>query len=756
VKSTLEPTGGSTRLPSELLRLLMLVGLTPAVMTNMISIGYWTDEFLLCWGTCNPPRLIEPLVFNLPFYTALACTAFVAGLVLTVRLRRPLLALSLIPYVLFVFRDWLDAGLDEVLQGAAAQEEAASFYLGNLLYNISASIVFLLCFVFARHRIVRTWLSAAYLGLLLACLFFEPYFGLIELLFFVASAFALRIFGRFLMTNWSMFGRIGYGRSLILFGKSVVFMMPILALIALGNWGRTELNSWTEGRIYQARPLCAWSELRKATNADALYTDAAAQDYGKTENCPSGKLLKNAADADPEVVKEAEALVRSYAQEARGDANDPTQPPKLKEFYTAMREADPCGGTAERDLETDLCYLTEYLHAGRATAVKQRLLNAGLGAGQKADEAKARVRTVVYEALPHPRIYRRKQCKSFPWLPCEIGNAVLWMTQKAVNTGINRLRGRILFQVYGIIDRGEALTGDVLTGLNAYVDDTMGQLRLATRAALRNGFDVLGIFDHLLLVILILAGLKSFLFIFARVCFSSADREAAIIFCEPSETFPEGKLSGKGKRYALDGDGLAYFNRRAQMEGIAPSLALPPPQPLSCVLARLISRNYLLNKAHLGDGRAAVFKTGDVREFVEWNLAEGEEVIFFFPNFIAMDASVRLSTYVSFRIATLLMGRFVFRVARGPGRLVLRPQGAAEIIDQGDAALSKPVHRFVAWHRSARFKLDAEQNFFDIYLSGVHMRKMPKDLVVVVAETGERKWTDTGAARFVTNFILPV
>ncbi|MEM6357671.1 MAG: hypothetical protein AAF844_18590, partial [Pseudomonadota bacterium] len=121
-----------------------------------------------------------------------------------------------------------------------------------------------------------------------------------------------------------------------------------------------------------------------------------------------------------------------------------------------------------------------------------------------------------------------------------------------------------------------------------------------------------------------------------------------------------------------------------------------------------------------------------------------------------MDGSVTLSTYLSFRIPTLIMGRFLFRVARGPGRLILRTDGRAEISDNGDAALSKPVHRFVAWHRSARFKLDAEQNVFDIYLSGVHLKKRPGDLVVFVAESGDRRRIATGAIRFLKTFVLPV
>jgi uncharacterized protein (AIM24 family) len=161
------------------------------------------------------------------------------------------------------------------------------------------------------------------------------------------------------------------------------------------------------------------------------------------------------------------------------------------------------------------------------------------------------------------------------------------------------------------------------------------------------------------------------------------------------------------------------------------------------------------NCENAAEGRI-VFKTAGVRELVEWRLAPGEEVIFHLNDFVAMDASVRISSYVSFRIPTLLMGRFIFRVARGPGRLILRTAGTAEVSETGDAALSKPVHRFVAWHRAARFKLEAEQGFADIYLSGVHVKKSPGDLVVFVAEAADRPRIGTGAVRFLKTFILPI
>jgi hypothetical protein len=117
---------------------------------------------------------------------------------------------------------------------------------------------------------------------------------------------------------------------------------------------------------------------------------------------------------------------------------------------------------------------------------------------------------------------------------------------------------------------------------------------------------------------------------------------------------------------------------------------------------------------------------------------------------------VKLSTFVSFRLSTLLLGRILFRRAIGPGRLILRTPGPAETTAENDTELSKPIHRLVSWNRGARFKLDVEKGFFDIYFSTVHLRKDTESHVVFVAEDNEKKTYGTGAVRFIKHFLLPI
>ncbi|MEM6358072.1 MAG: hypothetical protein AAF844_20630, partial [Pseudomonadota bacterium] len=411
-------------------------------------------------------------------------------------------------------------------------------------------------------------------------------------------------------------------------------------------------------------------------------------------------------------------------------------------------------GTEPRKVERDLCYQGELIFAGRAAEARSLLQDAKDKVDRQGETAEAWAARRAREALPNVRLPKPRRCGVDPL--CGLEHLIMTATERAMNRAIGRARNSIARAAGELADDGTELTGEQIDTLTRRVEDDLMRLRLTTRAVLSNGFDLAGVVNHLLLAVLVVAFLKSFCFIFARVVFASPDREAAVAFATPDEHFPEGALAIRGRRYTTEEGECLYFGRQAQMEGIAPRIALP--QPAACVLPRLSSQLYLMNKAdiRLAEQGRVVFKTGDVRQFVEWRLQEGEEVIFRFGDFIGMDGSVTLSTYLSFRIPTLIMGRFLFRVARGPGRLILRTDGRAEISDNGDAALSKPVHRFVAWHRGARFKLDAEQNVFDIYLSGVHLKKRPGDLVVFVAESGDRRRVATGAIRFLKTFVLPV
>ena len=731
---------GAPRLSASvgLLKFLILLGLAPAIMTSLIAPRFWYTQFIGCWGSCTPVRIIEPLLGGVPLYSAVTAGALALGLALAISRKAIRDALSLTPLLLFLLRGVIDGGADGLL---AAPNSDIHYYVGELLYNVSCSIVFI-CFIFSPRRFVRTSFFAAFLAFLAVMIFVEPHFGAGELIFYLGSVLAARIVFRFAAGNLDLFARLGVSRTLMLLGRSLVLMAPILALIGLGEWMRVSFEGALSDAVYAKAPLCASTARLAATRDLSSKANTAALVAGLAgvggPPCPP---IPDDAERNAAL---AEARTKYLALRAELRNHD---------SCAALRKEAP---DSERHLERDLCYHAEYLHAGRAAALKAKLLDTKGDVSLNAARLRQNAKDLSNEVVPRVRIPRPASCPEFPWLLCELERAVLYVTEKGVNGALSRVRRGIVSSANAVVDEGVELSDEAIDRLEAQVDDAVAQLRLATRATLANGFDLAGVIDHGLLVLLVLAFLKSLLFIFARVAFSSVDKETAISFAEPGETIPKGAVAVNGKRYTLTGQGRVFYSRRAQVEGIAPRISLP--QPLVCVLSRVLAGNYFMNSANCeraAEGRI-VFKTAGVHQLVEWQLAPDEEVIFHLKDFVAMDASVRFSTYVSFRIPTLLMGRFIFRVARGPGRLILRTAGTAEVSETDDAALSKPVHRFVAWHRAARFKLEAEQGFADIYLSGVHVKKRPDDLVVFVAEAGERQRVGTGAVRFLKTFILPI
>src|SRR3546814_17420463 len=93
------------------------------------------------------------------------------------------------------------------------------------------------------------------------------------------------------------------------------------------------------------------------------------------------------------------------------------------------------------------------------------------------------------------------------------------------------------------------------------------------------------------------------------------------------------------------------------------------------------------------------------RAIVEWQMTEGEEVIFDVRHFHGASENVQIQTEISLQIATLLLARVRFNVARctlGSGRLLLE----VAVFDALDVEIQAiTVERVVAWTHNMKFKV---------------------------------------------------
>jgi uncharacterized protein (AIM24 family) len=250
--------------------------------------------------------------------------------------------------------------------------------------------------------------------------------------------------------------------------------------------------------------------------------------------------------------------------------------------------------------------------------------------------------------------------------------------------------------------------------------------------------------------------IKSFMYVFARVSFnrntgtfvSLGETKKAIADDIPSPIKPT------GREYLINGDinENYYISRRFQCRGKAPKFTIP--QPLYAPIARLFNGAYTMNKIvmHSGDDQISCSATKGM-EFFEWSLAEGETVILDFHYFVGMSESIKVSTLISPRMSSLLLGKMIFSQATGPGKLILMAKGRAEIINGQEATGSLPPERLIAMNKNTRLHIDSELDPINIYLSTAYIR--PAGGGKVIVDVDSQRGSKAGLASFIKHFILP-
>lgn len=256
-------------------------------------------------------------------------------------------------------------------------------------------------------------------------------------------------------------------------------------------------------------------------------------------------------------------------------------------------------------------------------------------------------------------------------------------------------------------------------------------------------------------LLFLLICIKSYLYVFARVSFHRTNN-AVVSLGKTSQPAPLEQqacsIQGCGHQYRLSSENKEtfYISRRFQCRGKAPRFALP--QAYSAFFSRLFSNNLTMNKIVIEPGDATVSLTATQGlQFYEWQLAAGETVIFRFANFVGISQGVTISTLISPRISSLLLGGIVFSQACGPGKLILMAKGNAEISQAGDGSL--PPQRLIAMHTDTSFHVESELDLLNVYLSSAYVSPADgQQLVDVDTQRGAR----SGLTTFIRQFIVPL
>jgi len=304
------------------------------------------------------------------------------------------------------------------------------------------------------------------------------------------------------------------------------------------------------------------------------------------------------------------------------------------------------------------------------------------------------------------------------------------------------------------VDNSADNVGTINRNAVSFLYHKMKATNEAMQSTISNTFKGVLILNMIMDILLGLLILKSFLYVFARVAFTD-DTDHYVSFMDKEWSMPDGQLKKCGNKYTIDGDSSTnyFISRSYEPSGQAPRYVVP--QKKAAVLARLFTRNYAMNHIIMeGRNQTVDFRAIGSNEFVEWDLSEGEEVIFHFSNFVGMTQNVQLSATISLRLTSLLMGRFIFTTAQGPGKLILLTQGEPVISGDPKAESSVATSRILAWHKNTRFHVESELNILDVFMSGIYLKKKKEDMVLIDADTkGKAK---TGIVQFIKHFLLPI
>ncbi len=248
--------------------------------------------------------------------------------------------------------------------------------------------------------------------------------------------------------------------------------------------------------------------------------------------------------------------------------------------------------------------------------------------------------------------------------------------------------------------------------------------------------------------------LRSFMYVFSRVAFAKGQGFVTLGQTEGTPEMPLGTVRVSGDTYTIpqEEEGVYYFARKFQPQGKPPSYSLP--QPLKCPITRFFHNMIAMNKIAKKTGEHEVsFTLTRGESFIEWDMKEGETVVFGFKNFVGMSETVTLATLISARIPAILLGHLIFSTATGPGKLILTTKGRPKVAEFEDSSPSLPPDRLVAWQLDTRFHVESELNLIDLYMSSAYVNKEGPGLVVVDVDRQTR--IGNGLVSFLRNFILP-
>lgn len=709
--------------------LLALLGTLPALRAELLFPFDWWLRIVAGLALDDPANTFG-WVFGL--------AAVLAVLTIAAAQRNAWRLLAVLPLVLVALADSTVGDVVPGLDGA---------------YAVAAFAVWLYFVVVGRTR-------SLYFGLYTALLCLAHYSDASltwsRVVTFVLMSVAASLVYETWRQNRPMLRQLGRENVAALLWRAFSLWSPTIVLIAIGLTLGSLIQSSTEELVYEGTFVERFCRL-EGERPELVVPCPAEGDVLATDAFVEWEDLRDSAEPLP-----VQCMVRRYYDMWTAVENDVRAGPRPPAFECPTGYADGASWAAEPlPFHVSLDRSVDRSFAVMEWETDQRLRRIDRGAFDRSRDAGAEAR-LLFGVVPETPGITIQSCEWYD-LPCHI----VGMVKRSLINAYVRVRTRTERNFVNAMQaRADALSAGVSEGtrsVEAEIDEAIGEWNRQTREALAGMYTAYNLVDIVLKFWILVIAIKSFLYVFARVIFDRKTR-VDVELADDDTIVREGRVAhvqevNVSGSYPYD----LYYKSNYQPLGPAPRFSIP--QPGASLLSRL--RFGAWNLAHVpmpcDDERGVTFNSVQADHLVDWEMVEGEEVIFSYGNFVAMNENVELRTVVSLRVASLLMGRFVFHAARctgGPGRLVLRTRGRPATAKQ--VRQSIPVTRLVAWNRYAQFSVDSHLTRTDVFLNGFNLRRSdgqggsePQGILVVEADARDGGVL-FGTLRFAKHFLLPV
>lgn len=368
--------------------------------------------------------------------------------------------------------------------------------------------------------------------------------------------------------------------------------------------------------------------------------------------------------------------------------------------------------------------------------------------------------TGMFDLVPEDTGLSTRDCR-FLEVKCGASNYVIGELNAAYANKRAEARRGYLEELSSLEQDANRQTEAFVTQAELAMTGRLEQARSVSLAYVRKietGANVVG---QLLQLLLIVAIIKSLLYVFARVIFDkSTDIEVDLI---DAEVEPVQGTVRHTSEVSIPADYASDIYFKPNFQPLGPAARFSIPQWTRSWLARIRYGAWHMSQARfpLPEGSGLTFNAIEAEHLVDWEMQPGEEVVFNYNNFVAMNANVELNTLISLRVSNLLLGRMIWHTAKctdGPGRLILRTRGKPAT--EAQVRQSIPATRLIAWNRNARFSIDSHLTPQDVFLNGFNLSRSERDdrndgILVVEADARDGGLL-VGTLRFARNFLLPI